>query len=42
MDEFIRQMEEFGPNFNKVIVRLLYSPVSQVLAIHYINLNPYN
>jgi hypothetical protein len=35
-------MEEFGPNFNKVIVRLLNSPVSKVLAIDYINLNPYN
>lgn len=42
MDEFIRQMEEFGTNFNKVIIRLLYSPQSQVLAIHYVNLNPYN
>lgn len=43
MDEFIRQMEDLGSGvFNKVIIRLLFSPESQVLSVHYINLNPYN
>lgn len=43
MDEFIRQMEDLGSGvFNKVVIRLLFSPESQVLAVHYVNLNPYN
>jgi hypothetical protein len=42
MNEFIRQMEEIGPSFNKVVMRMLYSPESKVLSLHYINLNPYN
>jgi hypothetical protein len=42
LDDFIRKMEEFGVHFNRVAVRLMFSPISNVLSIHYINLNPYN
>ena len=42
MDEFIRQMEEFGAQFNKAVIRLMYSPISQVMSLNFINLNPYN
>lgn len=35
-------MEEVGTQFNKILIRMLYSPESQVISIHYLNLNPYN
>ncbi len=29
-------------NFNGIGIRLLYSPISKIMTLHYFNMNPYS